>query len=194
LEFLLVGESKLKIIMTAEEMVRHKLSPDQDAGTASQRRAFWQVLELAKREVGFDPAGDKVLIQFYPTKPGGCEVFVTKLGILSGTSARIVSKSDRVSMLSRRKSFYIFDTAEDIISAAKAIKRLSDEPPESDVYVSDKGKFYLALDEYAKGGELAEFPCVLEYGRILAPDFGVYVEEHCEKVAGHNGIDSFSRL
>ena len=194
MEFLLVGESKLKIIVSAEEMSKYKLSVTQDAGSASQRRAFWRVLEMAKGEVGFDPAGDKVLIQFYPTREGGSEIFVTKLGILSDSSARLVSKSDRISMLSKRKSFYIFENASDMISAAKAIKKLSDELPESDVYVGDDGKYFVAIDEYARGGEPIEFPCMLEYGKSLTADFAVYVEEHFERIASSDGIEMFSSM
>ena len=81
-----------------------------------------------------------------------------------------------------------------MISAARAIKRLSDEPPESDVYISDNGKYFLALDEYARGGEPNEFPCVLEYGRVIPADLGIYVEEHCEAIATRNGIERLSGL
>ena len=193
MEFLLVGESKLKIIMSGEEMARYKLDA-QDSGTAAQRRAFWRVLEMAKAEVGFDPAGDKVLIQFYPTRPDGCEVFVTKLGILSGSSARLVSRSDRIAMLSKKQTLYCFDTAEDLIAAADAVKRRADTVPRADVYLGEGGKYFLSLDEYTKGGEPVEFPCILEFGRELTADFSVFVKEHYDRLADGDGIELFSSL
>ena len=193
MEFLLVGESKLKIIMSGEEMVRYKLDTS-DSGTAAQRRSFWRVLEMAKAEVGFDPAGDKVLIQFYPTRPDGCEVFVTKLGILSGSSARLVSRSDKVAMLSKKQSLYFFDSLEDLISAAVAVKSRADTIPSADVYVGEVGKYFLSLDEYTKGGEPVEFPCILEFGKELAADFSVFVKEHYTRLADGNGIEIFSSL
>ncbi len=194
MEFLLVGESKLKIIMSAEEMKKYKLDSGADSGTASQRRAFWRVLDMAKSEVGFDPAGDKVLIQFYPTKPDGCEVFVTKLGILSGSSARLVSKSDKISMLARRKSFYAFESLGDLIRAARALKKSADTIPESDVYLGMRDIYFLSLDEYTKGGEPAEFPCVLEFGKTVTADFSVYIAEHFDRLTEGDGIERFSAL
>lgn len=194
MEFLLVGESKLKIIMNGEEMRRYKLDTGADSGTASQRRAFWRVLDMAKSEVGFDPAGDKVLIQFYPTKPDGCEVFVTKLGILSGSSARLVSRSDKVAMLARQRSIYVFECVEDLIRAVCAVGAMTDTVPESDVYVSNSGKYFLELEEYTKGGEPAEFPCILEFGKSLTADFSVFVTEHYKLLTSGNAIELFSSL
>ena len=193
MEFLLVGESKLKIIMSGEEMARYKLDTE-DSGTAAQRRAFWRVLEMAKAEVGFDPAGDKVLIQFYPTRPDGCEVFVTKLGVLSGSSARLVSRSDKVAMLSKKQSLYSFDTLDGLIGAARAVKLRTDALPHADVYLGDDGNYFLSLEEYTKGGEPVEFPCILEFARELTADFSVFVKEHYTRLADGDGIEFFSSL
>ena len=38
-------------------------------------------LELVKR-CGFDAVGERVFVQYYPEKHGGCEMFVTKIGLL----------------------------------------------------------------------------------------------------------------
>lgn len=175
-------------------MRRYKLDTGADSGTASQRRAFWRVLDMAKSEVGFDPAGDKVLIQFYPTKPDGCEVFVTKLGILSGSSARLVSRSDKVAMLARQRSIYGFECVDDLIRAVRALRAMTDTLPESDVYVSGEGKYFLSIEEYTKGGEPAEFPCILEFGKSLTADFSVFVTEHYNLLTKKNAIEVFSSL
>lgn len=194
MEFLLVGESKLKMVVNDEEMKLYKLDSYSSGGGALLRRSFWSLLDKAKEEVGFDPAGDKVLIQFYPIKSGGCEIFVTKLGILPESSARLVSKSNRISMLSKNKSFYIFNTLTDLISAAVAIKNLTkDTSIVSDVYFSEE-KYYLSIEEYGKGGEPIEFPCVLEYGEGLTADLGAYISEHADCLAMGNGVERFSNL
>ena len=192
-EFLLIGEAKLKIIMTEEESVRYKLnSLGTECNTAEGRRAFWQVLDMAKSEVGFDPAGDKVLIQFYPLKSGGCEVFVTKLGILPESSARLVSKSDKVSMLSRKKSYYSFDGVGELVGAISALKRtLGGFSPRADVYSSDNGKYYLSIEEYGKGGESLEFPSILEFGKSIGTDLQLYVNEHFDKLTDGDALLMF---
>lgn len=194
MDFLLVGESKIKIVLNREEAEIHgldKASPDVSGPVT--RRAFWRILDMAKAEVGFDPAGDKVLIQLYPIKGGGCEIFVTKLGILSDSSARMVSKSDRVAMLSKRQSFYFFESLDDLINASRAVKNISGILPKSDVY-AEGDRYYLAIEEYGRGGEPAEFPCILEFAAILPEDLSDYISEHASMIAADNGIERFSSL
>lgn len=165
-----------------------------DISGPSARRSFWNILEMAKKEVGFDPAGDKVLIQLYPMNHGGCELFVTKLGILPETSARIVSKSNKVAMLSKKKSLYAFSELEDLINASRAIKAISGEiTPESDVYISGE-KYYLSIEEYTKGGEPMEFPCIMEFGTELAADMFTYILEHANHLTDGDGVEKFSML
>ena len=195
MEFLLIGESKIKIVLNDEEARKYKLdTTSSDVGGPGARRAFWQILDIARAEVGFDPAGDKVLIQMYPVNTGGCEIFVTKLGILPDSSARLVSKSNRIAMLSKKKSLYAFDSVEDLISASVAIRSRSDGIyPKSDVYEAGD-KYYLLIEEYGKGGEPMEFPCILEFGAGLAADIGSYISEHATRLTDGNGIEIFSTL
>ena len=195
LEFLLVGESKIKIVLSEEETGRYGLDAvTPDISGPGARRSFWKILDMAKGEVGFDPSGDKVLIQLYPIKNGGCEIFVTKLGILPEASARLVSKSNKVAMLSKKRSLYAFADLDELIRAARAVRAVSgDVIPESDVYLSED-KYYLSIEEYGKGGEPTEFPCILEFGSGLAADVLTYILEHATRLTDGDGIEKFSLL
>lgn len=192
---MLIGESKLKIVASEEEMKEYKLdSTGSEQGGQGLRRAFWRVLDKAKSEVGFDPAGDKVLIQFYPVKSGGCEIFVTKLGILPESSARLVSRSNKIEVLSRRRGFYAFDSLDDLRTLCRTIKRISKEcVPASDVYL-DGGRYFLSVEEYGKGGETVEFPCILEFAKGLTADFSLYISEHADRLSEGDGIERFSEI
>ena len=195
MEFLLIGESKIKIVLSGEEAKDQGLdTTSADVSGPVARRIFWRILDMAKAEVGFDPKGDKVLIQLYPLASGGCELFVTKLGILSESSARLVSKSDRIAMLSKSRSLYSFDDLNDIIGASRAVKSITGElSPKSDVYV-DGEKYYLSIEEYGKGGEPVEFPCILEFGMGLTAELSSYIYEHADRLTDGDGIDRFSSL
>ena len=192
MEFLLIGDSKLKVILNEEEVRAHKLDTLSEGGGHSSRRSFWKILEKAKSEVQFDTSGDKVLIQFYPLKNGGCEVFVTKLGILSDTSAKIVAKSDKVTMLSKRKNYYAFKNFSDLVCACNAVMRVSDgNAPESTAYTYAEG-FFLSVDEYGKGGESSEFPSLSEFGKWLTTDMALFISEHGTKLACENAVKILS--
>lgn len=195
MEFLLIGESKIKIVLSSAEAKKQGLDTSStDVSGPLARRVLWRILDMAKTEVGFDPKGDKVLIQLYPLANGGCELFVTKLGILSESSARLVSKSDRIAMLSKSRSLYRFDDLSDIISASRAVKSIiGDLSPKSDVYL-DGDKYYLSIEEYGKGGEPVEFPCILEFGKGLTAELSSYIYEHADRLTDGDGIDRFSSL
>ena len=195
MEFLLIGESKIKIVLSSAEAKKQGLDTSStDVSGPLARRVLWRILDMAKTEVGFDPKGDKVLIQLYPLANGGCELFVTKLGILSESSARRVSKSDRIAMLSKSRSLYRFDDLSDIISASRAVKSITGElSPKSDVYL-DGDKYYLSIEEYGKGGEPVEFPCILEFGMGLTAELSSYIYEHADRLTDGDGIDRFSSL
>ena len=195
MEFLLIGESKIKIVLTKEEAENYGLDGSSaDVGGPGARRIFWRILDRARAEVGFDPCGDKVLIQLYPLKGGGGEIFVTKLGILSESSAKLVSKSDRIAMLSKKKSIYVFDSLDDIILASRAISSLLNGlSVQSDVY-TDGNRYFLSIDEYGKGGEPVEFPCILEFGTVPTADILTYITEHATLLTEGDGVEKFAVL
>ena len=191
MEFLLITESKLKIILTKSEIEEHSL-PSLISGrdTASSRRGFWKILECAKRECGFDPSGDKVLIQFYPLGSGECEVFVTKLGILSSNAAKLVTRSEHVATLSRHTSFYRFMRLCDLVEFC----RTADDGCSADAYICDGGGFCLSIVEYAHGDEECELPLLSEFGHRLSADEALYVSEHCDKIVEGGAIGFFANF
>lgn len=191
----MIGDSKLKIIMNSSDMEKYKIDAvNSDCTDPLCRRAVWSLMDVAREKVGFDPTGDKILVQFYPIKGMGCEVFVTKLGILSASSAKIVSRSEKVALLSREKILYMFDCKESLILAAKAIMKRTEAPPVADVYKGYLDSYYLMVEEYGKGGETCEFPSLSEFGKSLPTNFFVYVLEHAERVSHGDGIEKFSKL
>lgn len=192
LEFLLIGESKIKIVLTRAEADEMNLA-GHEISDADNRRAFWRLIGMAKERVGFDPAGDKLLIQLYPMKDG-LELFVTKLGILPDSSARLVAKSDKISLLSRKRSLYAFDNLDALIAAARSVRSVSgDIPIESDAYMANE-KYYLSIEEYGKGGEAVEFPSILEFATPITAELSAYIVEHSECLATGDAILKFSRL
>lgn len=192
MEFLLIGESKIKIVLNKEESVEYNLGNGEISG-ADSRRSFWTLINIARERCGFDPAGDKLLIQFYPMKDG-TEIFVTKLGILPDSSARLVSRSDKISLLSKKRSIYAFDSLDDLILAAHAVEKIARGIDiESDVYLSND-KYFLSIEEYGKGGETVEFPCILEFATPITAELSAYIIEHSTCLTEGDGIERFSSL
>ena len=75
MELIRISDSKLKIMLNAEDMVHYAINSDLlNYENTETRRAVWQILDEAKQQTGFDAASDRVLIQVYPSRAGGCEM------------------------------------------------------------------------------------------------------------------------
>lgn len=81
MELIPVGDNKLKIMLTLSDMTRFEI-PDgvPDVPCEQIRLAFREILNEASSITGFNTSGDRLYVQYYPSKKGGCELFVTKLG------------------------------------------------------------------------------------------------------------------
>ena len=114
MELILISDKKLKVMLSASDMQKYELDNDTiDYDNTETRRAFWQILDEAKHKTGFDAASEKVFIQVYPSRGGGCEMYVTKLGALSSALPEdALSRKTSFSMLRGRIGIYHFDTLE----------------------------------------------------------------------------------
>lgn len=81
MELIVINQSKLKIMLTPPDMQRYELCAEQmDCADEQTRRAFRHIFDDARDRIGFETAGEKLLVQLYTSREGGCEIFVTKLG------------------------------------------------------------------------------------------------------------------
>ncbi len=81
MELIVISESKLKIMLTAPDMAHYELENTRmDCADAHTRAAFRHIFDDARNRIGFDTQGERLFVQLYASKEGGCEIFVTKLG------------------------------------------------------------------------------------------------------------------
>ncbi|MBQ9162974.1 MAG: adaptor protein MecA [Clostridia bacterium] len=80
MELIRIGEGKLKIMLTPPDMVKYHLNCDElDCTSEDTREAFRHIFDDARAEVNFDTEGERLFIQLYTSRGGGCEIFVTKI-------------------------------------------------------------------------------------------------------------------
>ena len=85
MELIVISKSKLKIMLTPPDMQRYELADGQmDCADEQTRRAFRHIFDDARDQIGFDTEGERLFVQLYTSRGGGCEIFVTKLGTGSG--------------------------------------------------------------------------------------------------------------
>lgn len=183
MEAIRIGEHKLKLSLSAEESRKYGISETAECkDTATVRKNVWQILEAAKGISGFEPSGEKLLIQFYPMKNRGCEIFVTKLGVLSEAGARLVSSSERIAIIEKRKAAYALLGKEVERALADLLNSQCKNAEKSAAYRSEKGDTFIVTEELSRESPEPELLGILEFATRLPESAVNYIEEHFEKI------------
>ena len=92
MELIRIGDSKLKITLTSDDMTQYDLDCDtMDYDNTETRKAFWDILDHAKQITGFDAAGDRVFVQLYPIQK---HMVIVPLGQIQMDAAKTVPLRD----------------------------------------------------------------------------------------------------
>lgn len=176
MELIQIGENRLKVMLTEEDMKRYAIEFELlDYGNTETRRAIWSILDEAKQQIGFDAARDKVYIQAFRGRAGGCELFV--------------SCSERED--APRRLLYAFESARQLAAVCRHLeaRRFAGE---GSAFSGDDGRFYLLLetDETEKRHDPLAF--IEEFGEEL-PCRAEFLAEHA-KLLCRDAVKTLARL
>lgn len=191
MEFLVVSKTKLKAILDKEDMKKYKLEGEGAEGDSlAARRAFREILAVATEEVGFDTERDKVLIQLYPSRDGGGELFVTKLGSLKKNEMRAIKESGNVTMISTLSRLYKFDCLDELILGAKSIK--SRDLLSAAYYID--GAYFLYVEERGESAWYSEIARLSEFAERLPEKLLPYIREQGRELFKSNAVGKLAAL
>ena len=189
MELTLINDNKLKIMLTVEDMENLDITcEDMDYDDTATRRIFWDLLDRAKRRTGFDAASDKLLVQVYPDKTGGCMMYITKMNGVKQENATYEKKYKTRLYTGKQRKRLIYAVA-DCEALYDACRQLCEAnySGRSDIYCGS-GLFFLCMDECADG----RTDIVGEYGQCIRnPMFGYYLSEHCKRLITDNAAEKF---
>lgn len=178
MELLVISESKLKIMLTAPDMIKYDLTAPQTEGLSiHDREALRHLFRDAKTEIGFDTEGARLFVQFYSSKEGGCEIFVTKLP--EDTSTVPIWERNRTDFQKRssddpwsqrsRDTFGIHPTSED-----RLLQAIHDFKEQKAPYACRAYRFSCLPPLLAVCRRLDS----MGYGTRYAGDSSVYIVDH----------------
>ena len=207
MEIIMISDSKLKVMLCKEDLSHFELKPEQlDYSNTETKRMFWDVLSRAKHQTGFDTDGQRVLVQLYPSKEGGCEMFVTKIGVLhqEGESKTYQNEKKHTDISNPKKdikntfsySAFRFDSTEAMLEVCRRLASIG-YIGESSAYFCENGKKYLLLsdvdfDEFAPPDE---FSFISEYGDFdNSRKLRYYLSEHGKAICEYEAVSTLSKL
>lgn len=198
MELILISSTKLKVMLSADDMKKFDFDP-KCCTDISGRAAFRSILKEARDKCGFDAIGEKVFVQYYPEKQGGCEMFVTKLSDTEKTSQSGVENQlkNKSRGQGRYGSEYIIYSFGEMSGLLNTCARLSfsgycgkssaykiSEKPLSDKQIA--GKYYLLLEkENLFAGE--------NYGIRCSDSYYYVLKEHGNLICG-DAVDTLGKL
>ena len=191
MEFLRIGETKLKVTLSKEEAKEYNIKLRDGAYAGNELRAcLRRVLEEAKRRSGFDAGGDKLLVQLYPADGGGCELFATKLQALAEREKRMVTASENLTTYSGGRAVYCFPDLSTLIAATRVVASRCND---CDVYAADSGEYYISAREHTLNG-ISDLDILSEYGKRMTAIPRHILKEHTKLLVEGRGIEIFSKL
>ena len=193
MELKLVNDNKLKIILTNEDMALMDITFEEMdyINNTDTKRIFWDILDKAKHQIGFDAGAEKLFVQVYPDKNGGCLMYVTK-DVPKGNPYTYEKKykSKLYTGVKKKKVLYMFDNSENLFEACGQLS-LTDYTGKSDLFADDNGRYYLSLEDNRE----QSLELVSEYGVLINnPFFGYYLDEHAKKIISSDAIKTFSEI
>lgn len=200
MELILINENKLKITLSECDMRLYALDCNNISyDNTETRRAFWSILDEVKQKTGFDAASQKVFIQIYPSKQGGCEMYVTRIGALTverDPTDEAPTISDPPHSL--RRAVYSFDGLDALISVCKRLTYMGFSG-KSSAWVSDHGdkKYYIAIDEPEENAYLpvSEYSFICEYGKSESLRTSlIFLNEYASCICHGNAVETLSKM
>ena len=180
-------------MLSQSDMSEFELSCDSiDYDNTETRRALWSILDLAKHKTGFDAAQNRVYIQVYPSRGGGCEMFVTKLGRnFRAEQTSSEKKAGPLTRVCKHQGIYRFAKGVlPLLSSCATLKKMG-YPGRSSAYSDTRGDAaYLVLDE-----SQGKFSFLCEFGGVrLSSPAAEYISEHCSPICENDAVERLAEL
>lgn len=178
----LIQENKLQITLSADDLAQLGITYEAlDYVNPTTRDAVSSLLKAAKRQVGFEPADGRLLIEAYPLEEDGCVLYFTAL-----------SKKEKAA--ATEPVLYEFSNVDLLLEGCcKLYRQYSHRIYKSSAYQMG-GRYYLSLTaldsaDGVAGGFLLEYSRRVGKGRLAE----AYLEEHGNCLAQNNAADLFCR-
>ncbi len=192
MELLRISDKKLKVMLSDEDMEKYRLDREHlDYDTTETRSAFWQILDEAKHKTGFDAGGGKLFVQIYPSRGGGCEMYVT-------LTEEEKPPRHKKSLVRGYESVYRFETLALLLEVCRKLRELG-YCDESSAFAGE-GAYYLIIREKLESSimspkALGEFSFIEEYGTRLSGGVRMaYLREHGKCLEGERAVELFATL
>lgn len=209
MDYLRIGESKLKITLSQDELTFYGMDLlTLDYASTETRRAFWAILDDAKHATGFDAASGRVCVQIYTSKTGGCEMYVTHAPNIADSTITPDEQSMALTVCGALPKLYsetvcAFDSLSKLLTACKVLTKQGYngessvwQLPSSNARKAQEIYYLYLAGNRSKNdsGHINSSRILAEFGKPL-PDIGPgFLSEHCLPLITEHAVETLSNL
>ena len=203
MELIRISNSKLKIMLTPMDMRQFELSNDNFYDDSEKmHRSFRLLLDEVKRQSGFEADDHRISVQYFPSREGGCEMFISNLsGDKENGSCALTPPPEMQPAPRTRGSFsrsfaYRFEGLDELLSVCRRLLPM-DYINASSAWQDDTGQYYLFLNTFSTSpfATPEELYFVVEYGTIEnASQLRLYLAEHGTVICAENAISTLGGI
>ncbi len=204
MELIRINDQKLKIMLTASDMDRLELSTDAfSEDSRSLPKTVRKLLDEIKKKTDFEADDTCISVQYFPSKGGGCEMFISRLSN-SGCSGSEMRKSEKTRALEPKRDpphfhcecAYRFQTLQALLSACQRLNAVG-YIESSDAYRDPQNRYYLYLTGSSPSpfSAPAEWNFLSEYGTPEnAVFFRLYIGEYGHTICTNTAVPRLAAL
>ncbi len=201
MEWIRISPNKLKVMLTAEDAKHYDLDcSNSSCADVLTRGAFRDILSDVCRETGFDTEEEKTYIQMYPSKEGGCELFITRMGLLfTNDRYHAIAHLTKPKMQAQRahspksSRSFVFSQMSALLGACRALLG-NIHIGESRAFRDDCARFWLVI-EPRQDDVPFEFGLLREFGEETPLESAsLFLEEHAHIICDGNAVETLGVL
>ncbi|MBQ9773300.1 MAG: adaptor protein MecA [Clostridia bacterium] len=198
MELIRISDRKLKIMLTPTDMRHFELNPDTFCeDSVGMHRSFRHLLEEVKRQTGFEADDHQISVQYFPSREGGCEMFISRMPAVceSGCLSQPPTQSLQLRQKNVRNTFhrecaYRFSSLSDLLAVCHRLSEIGYIGSNS-AYTDAAERYYLLLTVLAESPFTIpeELQFLSEYGTIENSSLlKIYLAEHGQILCSENAV------
>lgn len=195
MEVIRINDSKLKVMLTEADMASYAITATElDEDSERSRHVFFRILERAQQEEEFDTEQHRLFVQIYPSREGGCELYIVKLPPFDlGQEGRVHLKQG----LKTGYNVYVLPDMQALLQLCALLRAVGYREESSAYAEAESTQCYLLLRDALLGEDSSKsaYPFVGEYAtRQNGSTAFLYLKEHCACLCAQNAVQRLGAL
>lgn len=185
---------RLRIFLDTDDLKKYKLNfVNLDYKNKKTRDVFWDLINVAKEQTGFNPNGSRLLIEAFPDNNGGISLYVSKLSFSSNQEALQSNTYEKENNDKKEMYIFCFENTDDLLDACSLFKDKECRIIESKLY-NYLNKYYMKLqfsnnhpdERYYEKRLILN---LLEFGKLINNEISeCYLDEHANIIIKESAV------